>query len=175
MIEVTPEQVALLLGTLRPDAGYAKTPALIAYELHWDPAMVEPVIEQANSQGYQVLHNERGYYLKKPPEPPRLFCQGAGRGRGMSVIPTREEFEELVDSHERQAYLVAKGNRRANTRPSHTALLATYDAQAARIAELEAACEAALEAIRGDADIDWMLNVERQLRTAIAKARGGGG
>lgn len=56
----------------------------------------------------------------------------------MSVIPTREEFEELVDSHERQAYLVAKGNRRANTRPSHTALLATYDAQAARIAELEA-------------------------------------
>lgn len=40
--------------------------------------------------------------------------------------------------------------------------------------DLLAACEAALEAIRGDADIDWMLNVERQLRTAIAKARGGG-
>jgi len=30
-----------------------------------------------------------------------------------------------------------------------------------------------LEAIRSDADIDWMLNVESQCRAAIAKARGG--
>lgn len=40
--------------------------------------------------------------------------------------------------------------------------------------DLLAACEAALEAIRSDADIDWMLNVESQCRAAIAKARGGG-
>lgn len=38
--------------------------------------------------------------------------------------------------------------------------------------DLLAACEAVLEAIRSDADIDWMLNVERQLCTAIVKARG---
>ena len=41
--------------------------------------------------------------------------------------------------------------------------------------DLLAACEAALEAIRSDADVDWMLNVESQCCAAIAKARGGGG
>jgi hypothetical protein len=38
--------------------------------------------------------------------------------------------------------------------------------------DLLAACKAALEAIRSDADVDWMLSVESQCCAAIAKARG---
>ncbi len=41
------------------------------------------------------------------------------------------------------------------------------------VQDLLTACEAALEAIRSDADVDWMLSVESQLCAVIAEARGG--
>lgn len=166
MIEVTPEQVVLLLGTLSPDAGYAKTPALIAYELHWDPAVVEPVIEQANSQGYQVLHNERGYYLETPPKPTtaeqevdRLIEAVRLMATAMPVVGLPYDPRcMLMDRFKAQAtritglgQMVIAGQ---NWHILYKSCADERDAGKARIAELEAqrdallaACEAALVAL----------------------------
>lgn len=112
----------------------------------------------------------------------------------MSVIPTRDEFERVlvritiaergvmlsVATHESEAKQNLAVNHAFELRDQ---VLAVYDAQAARVAELEAACEAALTEIMEGTDWDEVeqcrtcgtCSTALMLRTVIAKARGGEG
>lgn len=59
----TEKRLDTLLAALVADPTYAKTPALLAYELHWEPETIQPLVDQARRQGHPILDNERGYYL----------------------------------------------------------------------------------------------------------------
>lgn len=80
-----------------------------------------------------------------------------------AIAPGNAEL--LLTGSTEEAILNAATDTISDLRERNAELEAQCDA-------LLAACEAALEAIRSDADVDWMLNVESQCCAAIAKAHG---
>jgi len=62
------ECVGALLSVLHYDSTYAKTSALIGWELGWESEAVEGWVERARKQGHPILDNDRGFYLGRAQE-----------------------------------------------------------------------------------------------------------